>query len=272
MLVLLLPLVSGPSWAELPVDIPDPNLRAAIENHLQVSDPTPTDMLDLINLTALSVKMPDLTGLEYASNLQTLRLRANDLSDVTPLGGLSNLDTLFLNDNFISDISPLGGLTNLTQLDLHHNEISDISALSNLVNVWFLALRENPVSDLSPLASMPRLAVLSLFRTPVSDISPLANLTTLRYVDLRDCPLNDEAYDVYLPQIRANNPGMTIELDLNRRTNADAVLHVRRVRGRAGRGGVPVPVPHARPPQRRSRSGLRVQPLDRCLPLHRQSH
>ena len=216
MLVLLLPLVSGRAWAESPVHIPDPGLKAAIEDELQVSDPTPTDMLALLSLEAQSLKITDLTGLEYASNLQTVRLRFNHIGSVYPLAGLSNLDSLSLNDNDIGDVSPLGGLTNLTLLDLHNNDISNISGLSGLVNVWSLALRENPLSDISPLSGMPRLAHLSLMKTRVSDISPLSSLTTLRYVDLRDCPLNDEAYDVYLPQIRANNPGVIIELDFHR--------------------------------------------------------
>ena len=214
--VLLLLLVFGRAWAESPVHIPDPGLKAAIEDELQVSDPTPTDMLGLTSLEAQSLKITDLTGLEYAANLQVIRLRFNHISDLDPLGGLNNLTSLSLNDNDVSDVSPIGGLTNLTELDLHNNEISDISALSSLVNVWVLALRENPLSDISPLASMPRLADLSLMTTRVSDISPLASMKTLRYVDLRNCPLNNEAYDVYLPQIRANNPGVDIDLDPHR--------------------------------------------------------
>ncbi|OHB68620.1 MAG: hypothetical protein A2Y77_15585 [Planctomycetes bacterium RBG_13_62_9] len=206
----------GRAWAEAPVHIPDPGLKAAIEEYLTWPDPTPTDMLGVLSLDAQSSNISDLTGLEYATNLQTLRLRSNRISDVSSLGGLSNLSTLGLNDNFISDISPLGGLTNLTVLDLHDNKISDISALAGLVNVWSLALRQNPLSDISPLSGMHSLADLVLLGTQVSDVSPLSSLTTLRYVDLRDCPLNNEAYDVYLPQIRENNLGVIIELDAHR--------------------------------------------------------
>jgi hypothetical protein len=60
---------------------------------------------------------------------------------------------------------------------------------------------------------MSSLAELSLLETRVSDISSLGNLMSLRYVDLRDCPLNNDAYDVYIPRIRANNPGVEIETD-----------------------------------------------------------
>ena len=85
--------------------------------------------------------------------------------------------------------------------------------MGGLVNLTSLALRQNPISDISPLSGMPNLADLSLMETRVSDISPLSSLTSLRYVDLRDCPLNNDAYDVYMPQMRANNPGIDIDLD-----------------------------------------------------------
>lgn len=209
-------LLSGRAWAETPVDIPDPGLKAAIEDALQIADPTPTDMLALTHLEAQARNISDLTGLGYASNLQSLSLRFNHVGDVHPLGGLSNLSSLSLNDNEISDVSPLGGLTNLYHLDLHDNNISDISALSSLANVTFLALRQNPLSNISALSGMTSLANLSLMETRVSDISSLASLTSLRYVDLRDCPLNNDAYDVYMPRIRANNPGIEIDLDPHR--------------------------------------------------------
>ncbi len=215
-LLILLVLFSAHAEAQTPVSIPNPGLKAAIEDALWVTDPTPTDMLGLTHLEGQACHITDLTGLEYALNLQSLSLRFNQISDLQPLAGLQNLASLSLNDNRIKDVSPLSGLTNLSLLDLHNNQISDISALSGLVNVATLALRENPISDISPLSHLSSLASLSLLETLVSDISPLAELTSLRYIDLRDCPLNDGAYDVYLPQIRANNPGIEIELDSHR--------------------------------------------------------
>jgi len=208
----LLVLVDG-AQADSPVYIPDAGLKAAIEDATWISDPTAEDMRALTGLDGQARNIRSLTGLEAAVNLQSLNLRFNRIRDVTPLGGLTDLSSLSLNDNDIQDVSPLGGLTNLYHLDLHDNEISDVSALSGLAKVTFLALRQNPLSDISALSSMANLAELSLLETQVSDISPLAGLKSLRYVDLRDCPLNNEAYDVYIPLIQANNPGMEIETD-----------------------------------------------------------
>jgi len=212
-LIPLLLLFCARAWGQSQVHIPDAGLKAAIEDALWVSDPTSEDMLSLTHLDGQARNIRVLTGLETALNLQSLVLRFNHIHDVTPLAGLTNLTSLQLNDNEIHDVSPLGAMVNLRHLDLHDNDISDISALSGLVNVTFLALRQNPLSDISALSGLTHLGELSLLNTHVSDISPLTNLKSLRYVDLRDCPLDDEAYDVHIPKIQANNPGVEIETD-----------------------------------------------------------
>ena len=58
--------------AEEPVNIPDPYLKALIEDVLWVYDPTPTDMLELIELNGSARNISDLTGLEYATNLNSI--------------------------------------------------------------------------------------------------------------------------------------------------------------------------------------------------------
>ena len=225
----------APARAEDPVNFPDAKLKAAVEEALWIPDPTPIDMLALTSLNAGSRRVSSLTGVEHAENLQTLNLLFNQISDLSPLSGLVNLQRLILSDNQISDISavsgltyleelrfnrnqvsdlsPVSGLTNLWWLDAHDNEISDVSAVSGLVNVGKLELRENPLSDICPLSGLSNLYDLSLIDTLVSDVSPLTSLTSLRKLDLRNCPLRQEDYDVHIPRIRANNPGIFIDLD-----------------------------------------------------------
>lgn len=275
----------GSARGESPVSIPDPVLKAAIEDALWVSDPTPTDMLALTDLSVVqewdeqAAGIKSLTGLEYATNLRTLKLRLHPFSDVGPLSNLTNLTSLELSENFIGDISPLSRLTAVTYLNLHANCFSDISALSNMTRVTELVLRYNDVSDLSPLSRMAGLRTLDLNGNQVSDLSPLSSLTQLSTVQLwsnavkdvsplaaldsltalnlaynqvtdistlgtlkhlrsldltsnqvtdisalcgltslsslkvQDNPLPQEAYDVHIPQIAANNPGIFIESD-----------------------------------------------------------
>jgi hypothetical protein len=194
--LLLLSLLCSLTWAEDAVYFSDPNLKNAVEEALWVTDPTPTDMLALTDLTCtgtwdLKHAIASLTGLEYATNLQSLTLGYHLISNLSPLSGLSNLQTLTLSDNEISDISELSALSSLRTLDLESNQISDISVLSLLSN----------------------LETLNLHRNLVSDISPLLGLTSLRSLDLRVNPLNQEAYDTHIAQIRANNPAISLVHD-----------------------------------------------------------
>ena len=118
--------------AEAAVDIPDPNLRAAVESALRVAPGTPiapVQMETLTRLEARGTKIRDLTGLELATNLSDLELVGNGIVDVAILSDLPNLTKLNLGSNSISDLSPLEGLTNLTKLLLGNNNISDISPL-----------------------------------------------------------------------------------------------------------------------------------------------
>jgi hypothetical protein len=87
------------AMTEDPVYFPDANLKAAVENELGISGPTPTDMLSLTYLDAEYSEIVDLTGIEYATNLTTLDLHHNQISDISPLSGLTNLDFLWLDGN-----------------------------------------------------------------------------------------------------------------------------------------------------------------------------
>lgn len=194
--------------AQTPVCFPDDKLKAAVEAELWVVDPTPEDMLGLTQLYAGDDGITDLTGLEYATNLQSLELPNNRIRSLGALSGLPHLRTLSLRSNLISDISPLSGLTSLEELDLFINEVSDISALSGLSSLETVNLQRNRVSDLSPLSGLSRLAKLDLHRNEVSNIAPLVHLPCLNWVDLRINPLSQESCDVYIPQMLQQRPGM----------------------------------------------------------------
>jgi hypothetical protein len=202
------------AWAEESVHFEDATLKALVEEVLWVDNPTPSDMLGFTYLDARGLNIASVTGLEYAKNLYTLELGDNqDIADVSPLAGLTNLRRLVLNQNRIADISPLAGLVNLTELDIHHNRIRDISPLSEMTKMRRLAIRENPISDLGPLAGIIGMQVLIASITEVNDISPLLGMKSLQHLDLRQCPLDRSAYDAYIPQIQANNPGVEIRYD-----------------------------------------------------------
>ena len=115
------------------IDLPDPNLRAAVATALGKLSSAPIvrgNMATLTRLDARNANISDLTGLEGATNLRTLNLGNNSVSNISSVSGLTNLTALELWGNNISDISPLAGLTNLQWLGLRGNNISDISSLA----------------------------------------------------------------------------------------------------------------------------------------------
>ena len=176
------------------VDIPDSNLRTAIEKALgKASGVTITteDMKSLYELEAPNASITDLTGLEHATNLTLLTLSDNSISDISPLAGLNNLAELYLSDNSISDISPLAGLNNLIWLELHNNSISDLSPLKGLNNLISLKLSDNSISDISPLAGLTNLRILGLSGNSISDISPVAGLINLIELSLENNSISD---------------------------------------------------------------------------------
>ena len=164
------------------VDIPDPNLRALLEEELGKAPGatiTVSEMANLTNLFALDSHIRDLTGLESATKLDTLFLSDNLISDIGPLAGLTNLTDLWLGANAITDISPLAGLTNLKDLWIGSNPITDISALMDLTNLTGLFLLDAAITDISVLVGLTNLRNLTLGFNSITDISALGGLTNL---------------------------------------------------------------------------------------------
>ncbi len=176
------------------VDIPDPNLRAAIETKLRVASGTqisPADIASLKTLVVREANIHNLTGLEHATNLAVLYLGGNNISDLSPLAELTNLLKLELGGNAIVDISPVAGLTSLTLLHFAGSGIADISPVAGLKRLKYLNLGGNNISDLSVLADLTNLTLLGLWDNRISDLSPLASLTNLIYLYLVDNNISD---------------------------------------------------------------------------------
>ena len=157
------------------VEIPDAKLRAVIG----AAPITRAYMATLISLRAGHRRINNLTGLEFATNLEYLYLGGNQLSDIAALSTLTNLTWLSLVLNQLSDIAALSGLTNLTWLNLSGNRISDITALSGLTKLDTLDLQQNQVSDIAALSGLTNLTWLNLSANRISDIAALAGLTKL---------------------------------------------------------------------------------------------
>lgn len=168
------------------VYIPDVNLRAAIEAALGKTPGTVITSADMVRLTHIIADekgISNLTGLEYATNLERIEFRRNAISDLSPLAGLIRLNNIKLRGNKITDVSPLAELINVDWLGLEENEIRDLSPLKGLVKLNGIGLEGNPLSDVSPLSGLLSLEGISAWNTQISDFSPLAGARRLKWLE-----------------------------------------------------------------------------------------
>lgn len=180
----------------------------------QIRDFSP--LAGLNNLRSLDIHCNPCTDLSFLSglvNLEYLVLHNMGLKDISAVSGLANLRSLDIYDNDIEDLSPLAGCVGLQTLYAGTNRISDISALAGLKGLEILSLTCNRIADIWPLEGLYNVGSLNLFGNRISDISALVSLRRLYYLDISANPINAEACQVYIPQIKANNPGLTIRHD-----------------------------------------------------------
>ena len=186
------------------VSIPDANLKAAIQEALNIAsgDPvTESDLADLTELSARDAGIVNITGLQHAVNLEKLDLGVNGIEDISALQGLTSLVDLTLQANDVSDISSLESLVGMELLDIRQNNISDISPLSSMSELSVLFLSYNQVTDISALFSLDSLSSMDLISSgtyQITDISPLAWLESLRRLDISGNAVSDISALAYL--------------------------------------------------------------------------
>ena len=187
------------------VQIPDPNLRAAIAEELGKSPNAPITVGDMERLTRLDAQnrgLRDLTGLQFATNLSRLSLNDNEISDLSPIASLVQLDALWIINNPVSDISSVKGLTNLTELVVDKTYVSDLSPITGLINLEQLGVSTPLISDLSPVRGLINLVRLWLHKTQVSDLSPVAELINLEVLHANHGNISDLSPLAELPNLR----------------------------------------------------------------------
>ena len=177
------------------VTIADANLRAVIEDSLNKASGasiTNAEMLHLTRLDAPNKGITDLTGLEFATNLDTLDLSNNRISNIASLAGLTRLKKLSLGGNRIAAIDSLARLTDLTWLWLSNNRIAAIDSLANLTHLTRLWLSNNRIADLSPLTSN-------------------TGLGSGDQVDVRGNPLSTASHTTHIPSLQRKSVTVTFD-------------------------------------------------------------
>ena len=202
-----------------PVDVPDARLRHCLEQALDKDAGETITEEDMATLQLFSCDwrggtVADISGLEFAVNLDHLALVGSDVSDLSPLADLASLTQLWLGAGAVEDVSPLAGLRSLTHLDLGDNELEDVSDLRRLTSLTWLGLYSNDIEDVSALRGMTSLATVYLRNNRISDISDLAandGLGQGDYLEVQGNPLDADAHATHIPALQER--GVTVYFD-----------------------------------------------------------
>ena len=199
----------APELASSEIEIPDPNLRQAVQEALALPDEVPITQLEMLGLrgfAAEDVGIENITGLEYAHNLRSLFLRSNPIKDFTPLANLTQLRLLHLAGVPLADLTFLKNLTELRELYLGACRITDITPLANLTKLVLLDLSVNRIMDVGPLANLALLRTLWIDRNRITDFSPLEGLSLTDFSYDQIClipglPIQDRIDNRSLPSV-----------------------------------------------------------------------
>ncbi|RKU30446.1 hypothetical protein C6497_04480 [Candidatus Poribacteria bacterium] len=201
------------------VSIPDKNLEQAIREEINIPETTPltlSHMKMLKRLKANERSITELTGLEYAINLERLDLDNNyhlsiilpiadltnlswlslartQVSDLSPIVKLNNIKVLYLWDTPISNLTPLELLTQLVEMNAAGCQLSDISPLENLTQLKSLWIPNNQIIDITPLENLTQLTILNLSHNDIVDVTPLAKLSNLEKLQLQGNKIVDHS-------------------------------------------------------------------------------
>jgi len=185
--------------------------------------PVPFEDANLRNAVNRALGNPEYRSDWLARFLAILGVSADDKEYRPKPSDMASLESLSAEKlNFL--VLALGGIEyapNLTKLEFSRQHIAEVSAIGALADLRVLRLGHNRIEDVSALGGLANLVELGLSHNEISDISALADLRRLEYLNLEGNPLNKEAYDVHLPRIIANNPGMRLIVDPN--TDAGAM-------------------------------------------------
>ena len=161
-------LIAQPVAAQI-VEIPDPNLRGAITEALELPANTPITQQEILQLMTLDIRgssIANLTGLKYAANLEVLYSMNNQITDISPLANLTNLTHLYLGDNALQTIEPLAGLIHLRVLDLYNAGVKDITPLANLTALESLVIVRNMIVGYKPACWIKKSQAIAARRKP----------------------------------------------------------------------------------------------------------
>ncbi|MBF2461065.1 LapB repeat-containing protein [Listeria welshimeri] len=175
------------------VNIPDTNLKTYLNGLLkQTSDaPITTEQMATIKSITLSgANYSDLTGLEVASNLETLSINNTSIQTLAPIKNVESLSYLSVGGDNVTDSTfvDLHALVNLKSINISSKNVSHkvFNSFNKLPNLTYLyAQNSMKITDISALASLPALNTLFLQFDGIDDFRPLNDFESFKNGNLK---------------------------------------------------------------------------------------
>lgn len=161
----------------------------------------------LVNVTH---GIDNITGLEYAINLEWVDLSENEIRDLSPIKDAHNIKWLEVDRNYISsldalsnmkklehlniynnagitDLTPISRLKTIKWIDMHHcsrgKDPLNVEVLADLENLEYLSIETNLVEDISFVKSLKKLSTFSCNNTFVTDVEAVQGLAAASWMD-----------------------------------------------------------------------------------------
>ncbi|EAD7780767.1 LapB repeat-containing protein [Listeria monocytogenes] len=168
------------------VNIPDPELKkqlnALMTGKSADADITEAQMAGFISIS-LDTGITDLTGLEYAKNVQTLSFNGVTAS-LEPIKNLSTVNNLTIRGGNITStqFADLSGLSSLESLTVSETKVDNafLSKINNIPNLTTLNISYNPgITKVDALKSLPKLANLNASFCQIDDFGGIEQFPSL---------------------------------------------------------------------------------------------
>ncbi|AHI55125.1 LapB repeat-containing protein [Listeria ivanovii] len=170
------------------VNIPDLAFKSYLNSLLSqpsTSDITEAQMDTITNITINGGTVADITGIDYAHNLTSVRLANTQVTDFSLLASLSKLTNISLaGSNITSNSIPdLNGLQELTNLNISPANLTNdaLTKINKIPNLTYLNLDSNhSLTDIMPLKSLPNLVTLFVQFCGINDYRGIEDFPSLK--------------------------------------------------------------------------------------------
>ncbi|KIJ88490.1 hypothetical protein [Rickettsia asembonensis] len=169
------------------VSIPDKKLSRIIHRILKKNDAesiTKEEIASITNINVFDQGVKDLTGLEYATNLEKLIISYNAIDSLEPLKSCMKLKSLIAVCLTTASINNLP--TNLEELDISNLSLTGtdgFTSLSSLTNIKTLQVSNTILNDIDFVSLTVNLSKIEANNCQVTNLKPLQALLDKRLQD-----------------------------------------------------------------------------------------